>query len=73
MSLGLPGLLICQQPFHALAVGSHEHQERLVELIESSDLKPIIDTTFPLSELAAGPEHLAAGKHFGKVVIELDG
>jgi NADPH:quinone reductase-like Zn-dependent oxidoreductase len=32
----------------------------------------VIDEVFPFAEARAAYEHLASGKHFGKVVIRVD-
>ena len=34
-------------------------------------IKPVVDRVFPLAEAGAAFEHLAAGRHFGKICIEL--
>jgi NADPH:quinone reductase-like Zn-dependent oxidoreductase len=51
-------------------VGSRKMQEDMVKAINASGIKPVIDTTFPLSKLADGFRHQIANKHFGKIVIE---
>jgi len=52
-------------------VGSIAMFERLVRLLEQSDINPVIDRVFPFQETRAAYEHLASGTHFGKVVIQL--
>ena len=46
--------------------------EDLVRALERSRLEPVIDQVFPFAEARAAYEHLASGKHFGKVVIRVD-
>ena len=46
--------------------------EELVRALEASKIEPIIDRVFPFAEARAAYEHLASGKHFGKVVIRVD-
>ncbi|MFI6603277.1 NAD(P)-dependent alcohol dehydrogenase [Nonomuraea sp. NPDC050536] len=43
--------------------------QRLGELIETGDITPVIDRTFPLSETPAAMRYLTAGHARGKVVI----
>ena len=43
--------------------------EALRELLESGQVRPVIDRTFPLSEAAAAINHLEAGHARGKVVV----
>ena len=57
---------------HGVYVGSVEMFEDLVRAIDASRLEPIVDRVFPFAEARAAYEHLASGKHFGKVVIRLD-
>ena len=35
-------------------------------------IEPVIDRVFPFAEARAAYEHLASGRHFGKVVIRVD-
>lgn len=65
------GLMIHRQiQIKTVMVGSRKMQEDMVKAINASGIKPVIDTTFPLSKLADGFRHQIANKHFGKIVIE---
>ncbi len=44
----------------------------LNRLLESGELRPIIDSTFPLSEASAALRHLISGQALGRVVITVD-
>jgi NADPH:quinone reductase-like Zn-dependent oxidoreductase len=57
---------------HGVYVGSVAMFEDLVRALESAMIEPIIDQVFPFAEARAAYEHLASGKHFGKVVIRVD-
>jgi NADPH:quinone reductase len=39
--------------------------------VEGGRLKPVIDSTFPLTEAAAAHARMEAGKHVGKIVLEV--
>jgi NADPH:quinone reductase len=39
--------------------------------VEGGRLKPVIDSTFPLDEAAAAHALMDAGKHIGKIVLEV--
>ncbi len=52
-------------------VGSVAMFESLLRAVEASGLEPVIDRTFPFDQARAAYEHMAAGAHFGKVVIAL--
>jgi NADPH:quinone reductase-like Zn-dependent oxidoreductase len=41
----------------------------LRQLIEAGDVKPVIDRTYPLSDVAAAIRHLVDGRARGKIVI----
>jgi len=43
--------------------------ERLVELIENGQLVPVIEQTYPLSEMPDAMRHRVAGRTRGKLVI----
>lgn len=53
-----------------LAVGSREMQEDMVKAIEVNAIKPVIDKSFGLEELADAFRYQESGAHFGKIVIE---
>jgi NADPH:quinone reductase-like Zn-dependent oxidoreductase len=52
-------------------VGSREHMEAMLRAIELHQLQPVIDRVFGFTEARAAFEHMAAGAHFGKIVIEV--
>jgi NADPH:quinone reductase-like Zn-dependent oxidoreductase len=43
----------------------------MIRAIEVNRLKPVIDRSFPLQDIAAAFRHYEAQKHFGKVCLEL--
>ena len=65
-----PKLFFKQIHLIGLAVGSASMQEDMVKAIEKSDMKPIIDRSFPLDELDQAFQYQETGKHFGKIVVE---
>lgn len=60
-----------QQTLQGLIVGSRSQQRDMVRALDAMDLKPVIDRTFPLSEIADAFAHQAAGKHFGKLCLSI--
>ncbi|GGD00488.1 zinc-dependent alcohol dehydrogenase family protein [Undibacterium terreum] len=54
-----------------MMVGSRAMQIDMVRAIEVSDIRPILDRTFPLHELANAFRHQESGAHFGKIVIDI--
>ena len=53
-----------------IAVGSRKMQEDMVKALEVSQLRPIIDKSFPLEKLSEAFDYQASGQHFGKIVVE---
>ena len=44
---------------------------RLLRFVEERELKPVIDATYALPDVRTAFERLAAGDHFGKLVVAL--
>ncbi|HRD29920.1 MAG TPA: NAD(P)-dependent alcohol dehydrogenase [Caulobacter sp.] len=53
-----------------ITVGSRQDQEDMIEAIEASGLAPVIDSTFPLDQIAAAFAHQMSQTHFGKICLE---
>jgi NADPH:quinone reductase-like Zn-dependent oxidoreductase len=54
-----------------VTVGSRRDQLNMVRAIEANGIKPAIDRTYALHELADAFRHLQGGQHFGKICIEV--
>jgi len=52
-----------------ITVGSRRMQEDMVDAIEANGIRPVIDSKFPLDQIAAAFAHQASQKHFGKIVL----
>jgi NADPH:quinone reductase-like Zn-dependent oxidoreductase len=63
-------LMARQQRLQGLIVGSRRHQMDLVRAIDATQLRPMIDRTFALHELASAFRHEESGTHFGKICLE---
>jgi NADPH2:quinone reductase len=50
---------------------AHAVEEKVLPLIGSSKVRPVIDTTFDLRDAAAAHAHMEAGYHIGKIVLTL--
>jgi NADPH:quinone reductase-like Zn-dependent oxidoreductase len=74
---GIIGAVPTAELFHknarisGITVGSHKHQRDMIEAVEASGLQPVIDSHFPLSELAEAFRHQEAQRHFGKICIDI--
>jgi NADPH:quinone reductase-like Zn-dependent oxidoreductase len=54
-----------------LTVGSRVHQLEMIAAIDVFGIKPVIDSHFPLSQLATAFAHQQSGGHFGKIVVDI--
>lgn len=54
-----------------IMVGSRQHFEDLVRATENHVIVPVIDRSFAFEQAGDAYEHLRAGQHIGKIVIEL--
>jgi D-arabinose 1-dehydrogenase-like Zn-dependent alcohol dehydrogenase len=54
-----------------VTVGSRRDQIEMVRAIEVNGIKPVIDCSFPLEQLADALAHMNAGQHVGKVCIDV--
>ena len=53
-----------------ITVGSRQDQEDMIDAIEANGILPVIDSTFPLDQIAAAFAHQISQKHFGKICLE---
>jgi tumor protein p53-inducible protein 3 len=51
---------------------TREFEARFWSMLVSGDLKPIVDTTFPLPEAQAAHEYVRQNRNIGKVILTLD-
>ncbi|GMW00887.1 MAG: NADPH:quinone oxidoreductase [Candidatus Hydrogenedentota bacterium] len=70
--LNLTPVLMQDVRVQGVIVGPRETFETMNAAIASTKLQPVIDKTFPMSEIRAAFEHMAEGKHFGKIVVRVE-
>jgi NADPH:quinone reductase-like Zn-dependent oxidoreductase len=54
-----------------ITVGSRRQQEDMVDAIDATGFKPVIDSRYPLDQIAAAFAHQASQQHFGKIVLTI--
>jgi NADPH:quinone reductase-like Zn-dependent oxidoreductase len=64
-------LMVKQVKLQGLLVGSRRHQLDMIRAIEVTQLKPVVDRSFALAELADAFRYEASGAHFGKICVEI--
>lgn len=52
-------------------VGSRQHQVEMIRALNSSNIKPVIDSTFELEDIVKAFKHQESGKHFGKICLKI--
>ncbi|MBP2296124.1 zinc-dependent alcohol dehydrogenase family protein [Azospirillum rugosum] len=63
-------LMARQARLQGMIVGSRRQQTDFVRGIEATGLRPVIDRTFPLSQIADAFRHEESGSHLGKIGLE---
>ena len=67
----LPRIFFLQLEVVGSTMGSREELGQLVSLVDAAGLRPQIDRTLPLAEIASGIEALVEGDVLGKIVIDV--
>ncbi len=69
----LPTTQMMSRQLHVncVMVGSRKAQRDLVRAVEANDIRPVIDSSFPLSALADAFRYQESGQHVGKIAIEI--
>jgi NADPH:quinone reductase-like Zn-dependent oxidoreductase len=67
-----PGLIMAKRAnIQGISVGSTQMFEAMNRAISANAIKPVIDKVFGFDEVKAAYNHMAAGAHFGKIVIRV--
>lgn len=60
-----------QQRLQGLIVGSRAMQMDFIRALESTGIRPVIDRSFPLDQIAEAFRYEESGTHFGKIVLTM--
>ena len=63
-------LMAKQARLQGLIVGNRRGQQEYIAALEQTGIRPVIDRSFPLEQLADAFRFQETGGHFGKIVIE---
>ena len=64
-------LMARQQRLQGLLVGSRKHQQDFVAALNATGLRPVIDRSFDLAQLADAFRHQETNSHFGKICVTI--
>jgi NADPH:quinone reductase-like Zn-dependent oxidoreductase len=59
-----------QQTLHGITVGSRTHQLEMIRALNTMDLRPQIDVTYPFAKIVEAFRFQESGRHFGKVCMK---
>ena len=60
-----------QLQVNCIMVGSRQSQRDMVRAVEANNIRPIIDSSYPLEDLAEAFRYQESGRHFGKIAIDI--
>jgi NADPH:quinone reductase-like Zn-dependent oxidoreductase len=69
--VNIPALFSAQLRVSGVSIGSRADQEDMIRAIEVNRLKPVIDRSFGLGDIAAAFDHYRGQNRFGKVVLAM--
>jgi NADPH:quinone reductase-like Zn-dependent oxidoreductase len=69
--LNLTPVLMQDIRLQGVIVGPRDSFDDMNRAIAQHDLKPVVDKVFPMVDIHAAVEYMAAGKHFGKVSVRV--
>jgi len=70
--LTIHGSVMRSRPLEEKRGITQRFEERWLPALVSKDLKPIIDSSFPLAEAAAAHTYMEANQNFGKILLTVD-
>ncbi len=71
-SVNLTPVLMQNIRIQGVLVGHRKNFQKMLQAIKQHNIHPLMDSTFAFKDAAKAFQHLAAGKHFGKVCISLE-
>jgi NADPH:quinone reductase-like Zn-dependent oxidoreductase len=69
--VSMPALFSNEIRTSGISIGSRTDQDDMIRAITANHLKPVVDRTFPLQDIAVAFTYYELQKHFGKVCLEL--
>lgn len=69
--INIVGALVKQLRLQGVLVGSRSQQLDMIRAIDQNNMKPVIDKTFPLTDIVAAFRYQESNRHFGKICLEM--
>ena len=60
-----------QVTISGITVGSRDDQQDMVRALSASSMRPVIDRSFPMENIADAFRHQESQKHFGKICLDI--
>ena len=60
-----------QLSIHGTTMGTRDEFLSMLDFVEGRNIKPVIDTIFPLEEAEAAMRRIERGDQFGKIVLKI--
>jgi NADPH:quinone reductase-like Zn-dependent oxidoreductase len=64
--------LLSKKRLRVVALKPNKDLGYMSELVESGSVRPVIDSRYPLTDLAAAMKRFGESKHRGKIIITMD-
>jgi len=61
-----------QLSIHGTTMGTRDEFLSMLDFLESRNIKPIIDKTFPLEQTEEAMRYMEAGQQFGKILLKIE-
>ena len=69
--LQLKGTIMRSRPIEAKRAIARRFRERWLPLLAARELRPVVDSVFPLAEAAQAHRRMERSEHFGKIVLDV--
>ncbi|MCH7613915.1 MAG: zinc-binding dehydrogenase [Candidatus Marinimicrobia bacterium] len=67
-----PSIIFWKQlSIHGTTMGTDEEFKKMIDLISTKRIRPIIDSTYPFEKIIDGFEKMESGRQFGKIIIKI--
>lgn len=68
-----PSIIFWKQiSIHGTTMGNNEEFEKMIDLISSKKIRPVIDSIYSIQEINLAFDKMSKGEQFGKIVIDMD-